>query len=121
MRPGGQFVAIEAKLLRARTFRVDARFVRQAETLRELGTGGAWVALALNFRYAAKRPARRVNRAFLVRDLGALAVTEGAAWTLDWAANLGVELFRITGGWTLPGAAWAAAPPAPRPGGEATE
>lgn len=111
--PGaGRLVAIECKLLRARTFRVDARMVRQLETLRTLGALGARVALALNFRFLAQRPTRaRVNRAFLVgfEDPAALETPgwrEGGTWdfgVLRPGPVHGVlELRRIPGGWALP-------------------
>ncbi len=90
--PGtGRLVAIEAKLLRARTFRVDDRMARQLETLRTLAALGACVALALNFRFTSKRPAARVNRAFLVGALEPPAWTAGARWTLEAVAAIATE------------------------------
>jgi hypothetical protein len=103
--PHGQLVAIEAKLWRARTVRLDDRVVRQVETLREIVRCGGWAALALNFRFESKRPPERVNRAFLLTRLD-LALEAGAVFTLADAEVLAVELPRVTGGWQLPPALW---------------
>jgi hypothetical protein len=104
--PNGRLLAVEAKLSRARTFRVDARMIRQVATLRDLDAHGAWTAVALNFRYASRRPViARVNRCVLVilaASLEALTVA-GVGWTADAVAALGVELPRVTGGWRLDG------------------
>lgn len=110
--PGtGRLIAIEAKLLRARIFHVDDRMARQLETLRTLAGLGARVALALNFRFTAKRPPARINRAFLVgyQDTGELADPgwrAGEAWDFGvirpGPARSALELTRVPGGWILP-------------------
>jgi hypothetical protein len=103
--PGtGRFVAIEAKLLRARTFRVDPRMARQVAALQELARRNALALLALNFRFASPRLGR-VNRAWLVLDLQPWAVA-GAAGALDAMPALVAtlqahELRRVTGGWAI--------------------
>jgi hypothetical protein len=98
----GRLVAIEAKLFRAATFRVDARMARQLATLRDLWERGAAVALALNFRFIATRRGR-VNRAFLVWAPFDASWREGARWQLDTgpAAGAWLELGRVTGGWRV--------------------
>lgn len=105
--PDGHFGAIECKLVRARTFRVDPRTTRQVETLRELAGREAYAALALNFRFTQKRPPARVNRAFLLtgRGLDAAQWAPGMRLRLDELQELALELERIPGGWTFPATA----------------
>lgn len=112
--PSGRFLAVEAKLARSPIFHVDARLVRQLETLRALQLRGAFAALALNFRFVRKRPPLRVNRALLFLGLSGEAWTEGRTFVLDLAAPFRVtprpaapmpiylELLRIAGGWEVP-------------------
>lgn len=104
--PQGQLVAIEAKLWRSRTVRLDDRLIRQVETLRAIARCGGWAALAVNFRFESKRPPARVNRAFLLTRLdGTLAAQD--RFTLTDAEVLAVELPRVRGGWQLPPSLWA--------------
>lgn len=112
--PGGRFLAIEAKLSRSPIFHVDARLVRQLETLRALQSRGAFAAVALNFRFTRKRPPLRVNRTLLFLGLTGEAWTEGRTFVLDLAPPgmpiprppapmpIYVELPRIPGGWEIP-------------------
>src|SRR3990167_9290845 len=112
--PGGRFLAVEAKLSRSPIFHVDARLVRQLETLRALQARGAFAALALNFRFTRKRPPLRMNRTLLFLGLSGEAWREGQQVVLDLAAPLQAvtqppapmptycELPRIAGGWDIP-------------------
>ena len=111
---GGRFMGIECKLARTPIFHVDARLVRQLETLRDLQARGAFAALALNFRFVRKRPPLRVNRALLLMGLSGEAWQEGRAFVLALPPLIGldpkppapmplyVELSRISGGWEIP-------------------
>ena|SRR3990167_3805590 len=112
--PGGRFLAIEAKLARSPIFHVDARLVRQLETLRALQARGAFAAVALNFRFTRKRPPLRMNRTLLFLGLSGEAWREGQQFVLDLAAPFQAvtqppapmpiycELPRIAGGWDIP-------------------
>ncbi|MBI3937110.1 MAG: hypothetical protein HY323_09045 [Betaproteobacteria bacterium] len=113
MAPGGRFLAVEAKLARSPIFHVDARLIRQLDTLRAFQERGAFAALALNFRFVRKRPPLRVNRTLLFLGLTGEAWTEGRAFVLGLtvpflpepkpAAPMPryVELRRIAGGWEI--------------------
>ena len=112
--PDGRFVAIEAKLARTPIFHVDARLMRQLETLRDLQQRGAFAAVALNFRFVRQRPPLRVNRALLFLDLTGEAWAEGRTFVLSLKPPfmlepnpsaprpISVELQRISGGWKIP-------------------
>ncbi len=101
--PGGRFLAVEAKLSRSAIFHVDARLVRQLETLRALAERGAFAALALNFRFTRKRPPCRVNRTLLFLGVSGDCWREGVRFILDATMfPTYVELSRIAGGWEIP-------------------
>jgi len=105
----GQFVAVEAKLVRSRVFRLDPRAVRQLQTLQQLQNEyGAFTALAVNFRFTSKRPPARVNRAFLILDLFQPSLQLGHAFTIPVEPSPvlpgpgWLECGRLKGGWALP-------------------
>jgi hypothetical protein len=108
--PGGRFLAIECKLVKAQTLRVDARLVRQFETLRGVARRGGFAALCVNFRVESAR-AGKINRAFLSQAIypDAPFPVEGSSYSLATlaAAEWTVELTRRAGGWTLPAGVFA--------------
>ena len=107
--PDGRFVAAECKLVRGFTFRLDARTLKQLETLRELQARGGVAVLALNFRFQSKR-AGRVNRAFLLHRFSGVGwEVLGDRWVIPSAEVVTggwTELARRTGGWCLPEGEW---------------
>lgn len=100
--PYGGFGAIECKMARGPSLKVDERFHRQIKELATLAVGASQIYLAVNFRYTRKRTGK-TNRAFLLRigprnvlPLPGLGdqITTTVCCLVDW-----VELKRITGGW----------------------
>lgn len=104
--PTGAFSAIECKLLHTSRGKIDARWMRQCDTLRGIATRpNSYCAFALNFRYRGERKGV-CNRAFLLRVRGAgdaLAEwRESLVIDLPWVIPRAQELTRKAGGWILP-------------------
>lgn len=103
----GRFVAVECKLVRGPRWRIDERAHRQIQTLKEITERGGMGVLALNFRFARRRPRVRVNRAFLygfkdtAEIIGAGYWQVGSTIGLPEVGDVGIELQRITGGWRV--------------------
>jgi hypothetical protein len=103
--PGGRFLAIECKLVKAQTLRADARLVKQFETLRSVARRDGFAALVVNFRVDSTR-AGKINRCFLcpAKYPEATFPIEGSSYSLAAIAEAPWtrELTRRAGGWTLP-------------------
>lgn len=98
----GRLLAVECKLIRQRGWHSDDHVAKQVATLADLGAHGALVALALNFRFEARRPkVERINRCFLLWSPNPAWWAPGQPWTLEFVAALGQELPRVSGGWGL--------------------